>query len=254
MTTRPHSARPDISIVIPVLNEAAKIAADIESVAGYCHGHGLTAEIIVSDDGSSDGTLEVASRAGASLPEGVTLTTLDTDRHHGKGHAVRRGMLAARGEIVMFADSGANVPWKFLGIGRDLLREGLVQIAHGSRRLPGSRIVLPQSPLRRLLSGAFQYLARAAAPVPKHLTDTQCGFKIYTREAARALYGAGVLDGFLFDLEIILRAGQAGYSISEFPIEWTCDRDSRIRMLSNTGRIAGELWVLFRTFRLGRSS
>ncbi len=242
--------RPALSLIIPILNEGSKIAADIRSAAEFCQGYGITTEIIIADDGSTDAGINIARETEDHLPEDISLVILENRVHRGKGAAVRSGVLAAQGEIIMFADSGGNVAWEFLVAGLDLIRNGTCQIAHGSRKLPASNIS-KQSLLRRFLSNAFQRLSHAILPLPGDLTDTQCGFKLYTRDAAETLYRNCVLEGFLFDLEIILSARNAGFVIVEFPIDWAWDKDSRLRYGRSTYLVLKELVFLFKTF--GRS-
>ena len=251
MVTAKSDPRPTLSLIIPILNEQSKIADDIRSAAEFCRGRGITTEIIIADDGSRDDGINVARETIKNLPEGISLVILENRVQRGKGAAVRSGVLAAQGEIIMFADSGGNVPWQFLVAGLDLIKKGTCQIAHGSRKLPESKILLRQSMLRRFLSSAFQRLAHMILPLPGDLTDTQCGFKLYTRAAAKTLYQSCVLEGFLFDLEIILSARNAGFAIVEFPIDWSWDKDSRLRYGRSTFLVLKELVFLFKTF--GRS-
>ncbi len=243
--------RPALSLIIPILNEGSKIADDIRSAAEFCHGYGITTEIIIADDGSTDDGINIARETESHLPEDINLVILENREHRGKGAAVRSGVLEAQGEIIMFADSGGNVAWEFLMAGLDLIRNGACQIAHGSRKLPKSNILKRQSLLRRLLSIGFQRLSHAILPLPEDLTDTQCGFKLYTKDAAETLYRNCVLEGFLFDLEIILSARNAGFVIVEFPIDWAWDKDSRLRYGRSTYLVLKELVFLFKTF--GRS-
>ncbi len=119
------------------------------------------------------------------------------------------------------------MPYKNALRGLDMLKSGACDLAHGSRKLPESRIERPQSWYRRILSRVFRWVIIRALKIPAGLTDTQCGFRMYRGDVARALYGACITDGFMFDLEIIMRASRANHRIREFPIEWTSDRDSR---------------------------
>ena len=239
---------PDLSIVIPVLNEAGKILQDIQSAAEFCHDQGIVAEIVLSDDGSTDNSMEVARQARTGLPGGISLVVLTSDEHHGKGYAVRKGMLAANGTIVMFADSGGNIAWKFILGAIVLIAGGTCQIVHGSRRLPESNILVRQPLPRRILSILFQGFARLILPIPGQLTDTQCGFKFYSREVAKELFQECALNGFLFDLDIILMAQRRGFTIREIPIDWRCDRDSRLRLRDNIYQMAKELRILYNLF------
>jgi len=228
-----------ISIVIPVFNESKKIAADIEAASAFLESNHLTGEIIVVDDGSDDGTSEAAKNV--TVPPNVDLEVIRCNEHRGKGCAVRTGITKTRGEYVMFADSGCCVPYGHVLDGLKLLKSGVCDIAHGSRKLAESNIQRPQSWYRRTCAGVFRWVINKSMKVSSELTDTQCGFKIYRGDVARDLYGQCITDGFMFDLEIIMRAEKRGCRIKEFPIEWTCDRDSRLSPTRSLWRVLREL-------------
>jgi len=237
----------NLSIVIPAYREAAKIARDVEAAGTFLAQERLEGEILVVDDGSADGTAEAVERP--DLPAGVRRRVLRYTPHRGKGFAVRTGMAETRGEYVLLTDSGLCVPMACALKGLEMIRAGACDIAHGSRRLTQSVIRRPQPIRRRLLSRLAGAAVRAATGVPKDLTDTQCGFKVYRGDAARELYAQCRTDGFLFDIEIILRAARRGYSIREFPVEWVCDLDSRLHPGRNLWRTAKELLEIRRTLR-----
>ncbi len=219
-----------LSVVIPAFNESAKIGRDVEAAAAFLGEGGLSGEIIVVDDGSTDGTTDAARDAPCSGQ--AELRLIRHERNHGKGCAVRTGMVESRGKWAMFADSGLCVPYSYVLAGLRVLRAGRCEIAHGSRWLPDSRVVRPRSPYRRAVSALGARAVPALARTPPHLTDTQCGFKLYVGDVARRLYGACVCDGFLFDVEVTLRAVRCGYRIREFPVEWHSDPDSRFDPLT----------------------
>jgi glycosyltransferase involved in cell wall biosynthesis len=223
-------APPELSIVIPAYNEAHKIAHDVEAASRFLIEQGLTGEIIVSDDGSRDDTAGTAR--ACTVPPAVTLKVLGQETNRGKGAAVRAGMLASAGRYAMFADSGVCIPYEQAMRGLELLRSGQCEIAHASRKRADSVIVNPQPLHRRMFSRAFRLAADLYLGLPYRLTDTQCGFKMYRGDVARSLYGQCETEGFLFDLEIIIRAGKAGLRVAEFPVTWSCDPDTRLR----TGR------------------
>jgi glycosyltransferase involved in cell wall biosynthesis len=243
----PDSTAPDLSIVIPAYNEAHKIARDVEAASRFLIERGLSGEVIVSDDGSHDDTAGTAR--ACTVPGPVALQVIDQERNRGKGAAVRAGVLASSGQYVMFADSGVCIPYDEAMRGLELLRSGQCEIAHASRKRADSVIVNPQPLHRRIFSRAFRLAVDVYLGLPYRLTDTQCGFKMYRGDVGRSLYGACKTEGFLFDLEIIIRAGKAGARIAEFPVTWSCDPDSRLRAGRTTVRTIQELKDIKRTMR-----
>lgn len=228
----------ELSIIIPVYNEASKIADDIDNAAAFLERQEIRGEIIVADDGSLDQTAAVAEKAASDKACPVRILRLE---HRGKGHAVRKGILASAGDRVLFADSGVCVPFDNALRGVELIQRGECDIAHGSRRLRESLIHSNRGLYRRAGSYFFTFLSRWMVGLDAGLTDTQCGFKVYSGEIARRLYAECVTDGFMFDIEVILRARRAGYRIREFPIEWTCDPDTRLSPLRKCREILREL-------------
>lgn len=216
----------DLSIVIPALDESKKIARDMAAASQFLVANELEGEIIVVDDGSRDDTAEVAEKA--PIAPGVQRNVIRYAPHRGKGSAVRTGVNASKGQYVMFADCGLCIPYGNALLGLTLLREDRCDIAHGSRRLITSDIHRDQPWHRRVVSQLFRATARMLMGIPGTLTDTQCGFKIYRGDIARELYAKCICDGFAFDVEVILRARDAGYRIAEFPVEWKCDLDTRL--------------------------
>ena len=234
----------DLSIIIPAYNESRKITQDVEGAAAFLKHHQLTGEIIVVDDGSKDNTAEAARTV--RVPANVQLNVIRYEEHRGKGYGVRTGINASSGKYVMFADSGSCVPYEDTLRGLDLLRDGVCDIAHGSRKMRGCHIDKAQSFYRRLCSKMFHWLVIRDMGIPAEFTDTQCGFKMYKGDVARHLYAEAVTDGFTFDIEIIMRAQREGYRIKEFPIDWTCDRDSRLSPTRNSWRVLSELLTIRR--------
>jgi dolichyl-phosphate beta-glucosyltransferase len=229
----------DLSIVIPVFEESKKIARDIKEAADFLTSHNLAGEIIIVDDGSRDNTSEIAKNV--EISSDVKLEVIRYEQHRGKGYAVRRGISQTSGDYVMFADSGYCVPYEDTMRGLDLIKNGACDIAHGSRKMSGCHIEKAQSFYRRICSKIFRWFVVCDMKIPAEFTDTQCGFKIYKGDVARHLYGECVTDGFTFDIEIIMRARKEGYRIKEFPIDWTCDPDSRLSPSRSSWRILTEL-------------
>lgn len=237
----------ELSIIIPAYNEVRKIARDVEAAGAFLADNAIEGEIIVADDGSTDGTGDCALRAPLQLGVAVTVVTLRP--HAGKGAAVRAGVLRSEGNYVMFADAGLTVPYGNALHGLALLKSGRCQLAHGSRWLPESRIERPQDPWRQTLSRIVRWLLRRTLSVPRDLTDTQCGFKVYEGNAARELFARCTTQHFLFDVEVLVMALKKGYRVMEFPVSWSCDRDSRLKARTHAVQVIRDLLAIRRLMR-----
>lgn len=228
-----------LSLIIPAYNEASKIEKDILLADEFLQKNNLYGEIIVVDDGSEDNTIQLAHELKRKIAS--ELVILSNAKNFGKGYSVKHGVLKARGEFIAFCDAGATVPYGNLHVGLNMLFTDECDIAHGSRMMPGSKIVKPQAGDRRISSAIIRQLATNFLGIPKWLTDTQCGFKVYKLSVAKQLFTNLSTNGFIFELENILRALKLGYRIKEFPVEWRCDRDSRITLFKTPWRILIDL-------------
>ena len=242
----------DLSIVIPAFEESRKIARDVEAAAEFLQMNGFKGEVVVVDDGSRDETSETAR--AVQVPPKIRCNVIRDELHHGKGYAVRTGIQATNGQYVMFADCGLCIPYGNALLGLEMLKEGTCDIAHGSRRHMESDILRDQPWHRRLMSRTFKRTVQMILRVPPQLTDTQCGFKVYKGDIARELYRECITDGFMFDIEIILRATKKGYNICEFPVEWACDLDSRLSVTRTPWPVLTELHRLRRAMANNNSA
>ena len=230
----------EISIVIPAFNEAGKIGRDVEAASTFLRENGFGGEVIIVDDGSSDDTAGEARRTGVAPP--IRKIVLRQESNSGKGAAIRRGILESRGEVVLYADSGTCVPYANALPVIKKISAGELDMGLASRRLKGTVIRRDQPLRRRVISRLFHRAAVLVAGLPRWITDSQCGFKVYQGKAARELFAGLSTPGFLFELEFILKALRRGYRLEEFPVEWTCDLDSRLKPGSQAGRVLKELF------------
>jgi len=230
----------DLSIVIPAFKESGKIELDVRAAFSFLRDHGLSGEIIVVDDGSPDDTFAKASALREEIP---ILQVLRYPKNRGKGHALKYGITRTRGKRVLFADAGLCVPYEIASIGLTMIDLGMCDIAHGSRAMRGS--IRRAQPLhRRIGSRCYALLIHTAMGIPWYLSDTNCGFKLYRREAAHELFARSFTDGFMYDVEIVLRALAAGLTILEFPVLWSNDPDSRFDPRTGSFRLLRDLFII----------
>lgn len=227
-----------ISIIIPALNERDKIQRDLQAAYDFLVRSNLEGEVILVADGSTDDTIAVAQSLVPDIP---VLRVLPLTPRRGKGAAIRRGVEAARGQIIMFADAGLCVPFDDALQGVALLESQTCDLAHGSRADPKTVLLRVQPLWRRLGSRAFRSLLYMVMGLPRTIGDTQCGFKLYRADVARELYADLFTDGYMFDVEIILRAVKRGYVIVGFPVRWSNDADSRYHPIKGTIQILRQL-------------
>ena len=222
---------PHLSVVIPCFNEARKIETDIRAALEYFGSRPYSFELILVDDGSSDGTAEILEQAAGAR-------AICYKPNRGKGHAVRAGMLQAQGRYRLFADAGLCVPFSEVERGLALL-EGGADVAIGSRKLAESQVVERQAGYRRIGSSVFGMLVRNWMGL--RYSDTQCGFKLFTAQAAERLFSAARIDGFMFDAEALINARKFSLTVREFPVEWRADPDTRYKPFSGSFRNLLEL-------------
>ena len=237
----------DLSIIIPVLNEQDKVKADIDAAANFLRTHNIRGEILLVDDGSSDDTVLQAQSAGPYTDGIVRIIALEKNR--GKGYAIRCGFAESSGKIVMFADSGLCIPFPTALRGMEMLNQQACQIVIGSRKLSDSEIILPQSLKRRISSWLFRRFTILFMGFPASIKDSQCGFKLFDGKTGRDLCAVAISDGFMLDIELILRARKQGMTVCEIPVRWTCDRDSRLSVRRSLVNVLRELWAIKRALR-----
>lgn len=220
----------DVSLILPAYNEAATIAATIRETGGYFRSRGLSYEIVVAADGD-DGTRELALETAR---QGEPVRVIGNPERNGKGRGVREAMALARGNIAGYANADNKVPIEEFDKFRTWLTQGC-DVVIGSRSMRDSQIERRQ-PLYRQLGGKGFGLFMHAVVGLEGITDTQCGFKFFNRAAAREIFSRQQIDGYMFDVEILVLARRLGYSIQQVPIRWRDDGDSRLALVSGNLR------------------
>ena len=213
-----------LSVVIPAYNEDKKISLDIEGIYNYFKENSINGELIVVDDGSKDQTFNVADNLTKKYP---SLKVITYKKNRGKGYATKTGMLQASGEYLLLIDSGLSVPLKYIKIGLEYLKSGS-DLAIGSRKKGDKAKILVKQPIyRRIGSQWFKILIQITKLIPEGIEDTQCGFKLFKREAAHKIFKKLFTEKNIWDVEMLRIASKGKYKITEFPVEWANDPDTR---------------------------
>jgi len=240
-TTPAPRRRPWLSVVIPAYNEERRLPATLNAVLADLRGRRRPFEVLVADDGSSDATARLAREAG---PEVRVLRLA----HRGKGAAVRDGVLASSGDLVLVTDADLSTPIEEV----DLLVAALegCEVAIGSRNVAGARVAVRQRLDRHVMGRVFNLLVRVL--LLPGLQDTQCGVKLFRRDVALAVFERCQSDGFAFDVEALSLARRLGHRVAEVPVEWRNSPDSRVRPLVDVPRMFWELLTIRRRCRAER--
>jgi dolichyl-phosphate beta-glucosyltransferase len=234
----------ELSLVIPAYNEEHRLPAAVNELRRYMDGSARTTEVLLVQNGSRDATLQVAEAAAA---EDARFRVMDLGQQRGKGLAVRAGVLEARGELVLFCDADFSMPVNQIDRIVNVLEQG-ADVAIASREVRGSQRI-GEPPHRHLMGRVFNFVVRALA-VPG-IEDTQCGFKGFRRDAAQDLFRQQRIDGWSFDVEILMLARRRGYRIREVPITWVYDPASRVSPAKDTLRMVREILMIRRNLRRG---
>ncbi len=237
----------ELSIIIPAYNEEERIEPTLRSVSRFLRGLGLRYEILVVDDGSSDGTETLVNRLELEIP---FLRCLSLSKNRGKGHAIRVGMLATMGDIRVMYDADGSMPVSELPKLLAPIFSERADIAIGSRYSDDASTTEAQPWWRVAWSRLANRVVRhSLAP---GIRDTQCGFKAFSGAAANDIFARATIDGWAFDLEALALASRLKYRIAERGVVWRDDERSKISPLRDSVNVAREFWRIRRNLRHGR--
>ncbi len=230
--------QPELSVIIPAYNEERRLRPTLARIHEYFASQGIhpaSLEILVVDDGSTDGTAQAVRESMRTMP---ALRLLSNGENRGKGYSVRRGMLEARGHLALFTDADLSSPMEeseklfaALGAGND--------IAIGSRALDRSLIAVHQSRSRELAGILFNRLVHLLTGLP--FQDTQCGFKAFVRHRCQIIFEQQRIEGFGFDPEILFLARRHGLQTAEVPVRWAHEPASKVHVLRDSLQMLGGL-------------
>ncbi len=237
---------PHLSVIIPAYNEEKRLPSTLSRCTTSFLKKEQTFEIIVVDDGSSDGTKEVV-KAFAEGHCGVRLLTHSPNQ--GKGFSVREGMLKAEGELLLLDDADGASPISELIRLEDAINNG-ADIAIGSRAKPGDETVVKALSHRKHIGNTFNMIVQSL--LLKGIEDTQCGFKLFKRDVAMDLFSIGRLNRYAFDVEILYLARVKGYKIAEVPINWTSVEGSKINLVTDPMNMLFEISKIYSARMCGR--
>ena len=213
-----------LSVIIPAYNEEDRIVQTLTKSLAYLGEQDYDAEVLVVSDGSTDATGDVVR--GFTPPSRVRLSFLEYFPNRGKGYAVQYGMQRGEGDVVMFMDADYSVPMEAVEDGLALIDAGH-DAAIASRTLAASSVIHHQNRAREISARIYTLIQNTYLGLS--YGDTQCGFKLFTRQAAHDLFARQKLRSVIFDPEILWLAKQHGYTVGEFPVAWTHMEDSRIQ-------------------------
>ena len=211
--------------MIPCRNESARLPATRDAVRAFLDATALDAEVLIVVENGSDDTAEIATRAADADSR---FRVICNPSAHGKGRAVKTGMLAAEGEIIFFMDADLSVPLRFVEEFLPVFDQG-ADVVFGSRQHPESVITRSQPVMRVFYGRAFNLCLRLLGATS--FKDTQCGFKAFRQSAAKKVFSQLTLDGFGFDVEALALADAMGYWVVERPVEWCDSPGSKVRAL-----------------------
>ena len=240
--------KPEISIVIPAYNESDRLTGPLVTVVDFAQQTDLNIEIIVVDDGSTDGTADVARSILAASPD-IPSIVIRYEKNRGKGFAIKTGLLAASADIALFTDADLSTPIEEIHKLTDPIKSGDFDVTFGSRALDRTLIGTHQPWQREQGGKVMNLIIRKMSGLP--FADTQCGFKAFNMVKFRPLLDLMKIDRFGFDIEFLFVANYHGLRLTEIPVRWNDVAGSKVSVVRDTRRMIGELMQIRRNAKRG---
>ena len=237
-----------LSIVVPAYNEGERLAKSLRAIVDYLSAYEAETELIVVDDGSTDGTADAARKELATAGH-LRTSVISYQSNLGKGRAVRLGLLASRGDITLFTDADLSTPITEMPKLVEPIARGEYDLTFGSRALDRSLIGVHQSWRREQGGRVFNLAVRVATGVP--FWDTQCGFKAFRMSRCRPIIEGATIDRFGFDVELLYVAHRAGLRLLEVPVRWDHAEGSKVNLATDWYKMIGEVGLIRQQARRG---
>ncbi len=234
-------SRPELSVVIPIYNEEARIGKTLEEAIVYLKKKKWTSEILLVDDGCKDKTLQAVEKFWKKTGKLIDFKVLRHDINRGKGAAVRTGALASRGRFVLFMDADNATPLAQFDKFEEAFQKGF-EVLVGSRAVDRKLVKVHQPFYREAMGRIFNLLVQTLAT--PGIGDTQCGFKAFTRAAAQSIFPRQTIERFGFDVELIYIARKHGFRMIEIPVEWFDSPYSKVNVIRDSTRMFLDLLVV----------
>jgi dolichyl-phosphate beta-glucosyltransferase len=236
---------PELSIIIPSFNEEQRLPASLEKIARYIQEKRPNTEVLVVDDGSTDGTAALANSWKDRIPQ---IRVLSNGTNRGKGYSVRHGAQEARGEAVLFTDADLSAPIEEGEKLFDALKT--YDVAIGSRAVDRRLIEVHESAFREFAGIIFNKIVRTILRLP--FVDTQCGFKAFRRERCKIIFEQQTIERFGFDPELLYLARHHGLSIKEVAVRWAHSPATKVSMLRDSVQMFLDVFIIRWNGMLGR--
>lgn len=237
---------PDLSVVIPAHNESGRLGPTLAAISSYLEAEHISGEVIVVDDGSTDDTRKLAE----SMLDDAKGQVIGYGECRGKGYAVRTGVARAQGRWILFSDADLSTPIEEYRKLRAIADRDKLDLVLGSRGLPDSQIEISQSRFRQNLGICFNVIVKTISRLP--FSDTQCGFKLFRRQSVAPIFAEMVVDGFAFDVELLVLCNHARLRVAEAPVIWRNDPRSSVRLLSSPPAMLRDVIKTMVRLRCGR--